>query len=165
MLKKIVAVSLFALTVGSTVAQAAGEASSLINIKATIPTKTFFVLPHDPQFGKDETLHYNPINGTLGSVSQPFNVKNTDGSIHAYIEGGPANLFNGNPTHNIALKTTFNGVTLTASPQEVVDDATSTPGARADLVITAEKPQDGQVGDYTALYTVIFDNVPRVVTQ
>ena len=52
MLNKIVAASLFALTMGSTVAHAAGEASSLINIKATIPTKTFNVLPHDPEFRK-----------------------------------------------------------------------------------------------------------------
>ncbi|MBM1187680.1 MULTISPECIES: CS1 type fimbrial major subunit [Pseudomonas] len=164
MLNKIVAASLFALTMGSTVAHAAGEASSLINIKATIPTKMFYVLPNDPEFGKDETLHYNPITGALSSLKQPFNVKNTDGSIHAYIEGGPASLFNGNPTQNIALATSFNGVTLTATPQEVVSDAASTPGTRADLVITPAALDEEHVGDYTASYTVIFDNVPRVVT-
>ena len=97
-------------------------------------------------------------------MKQPFNVKNTDGSIHAYIEGGPASLFNGNPTQNIALATSFNGVTLTATPQEVVSDAASTPGTRADLVITPAALDEEHVGDYTASYTVIFDNVPRVVT-
>ena len=162
MFKTLVTVSLFAFSVGSTAAHAAGEASSLINIKATVPTKTFYVLPHDPEFGKNETLHYNPVNSSLSSLKQPFNVKNTDGSIHAYIEGGPASLFNGNPLQNIALTTTFNGVMLTASPQEVVSDAASTPGTRADLVITPAALEAEHVGDYTASYTVIFDNVPRV---
>lgn len=64
----------------------------------------------------------------------------TAGSIHAYIEGGPAALYNGSDA--IALTTKSHGVALAALPQEVVDDATSIPGTQADM-------------------TVIFDAVPR----
>ncbi|MFF5809036.1 YidB family protein [Streptomyces sp. NPDC012746] len=80
--------------------------------------------------------------------------RTTEGSIHAYIEGGPASLYN----RSIALTTTFNGVTLTALPQEVVDDAT---GTQADMTIVAARPLDTQNGLYTADMTVIFDAVPR----
>ncbi|WP_405700186.1 YidB family protein [Streptomyces sp. NBC_00069] len=83
----------------------------------------------------------------------------TAGSIHAYIEGGPASLYNGSDA--IALTTKSNGVTLTAIPQEVLDDATSTPGTQADMTITAARPLDTQNGLYTADMTVIFDAVPR----
>jgi hypothetical protein len=81
------------------------------------------------------------------------------GSIHAYIEGGPAELFNGR--NRIALTTAFNGVTLTAIPQKVVGDATSTPGAQADLTIGAARPAGAQTGDYATTFAVIFDAVPR----
>ncbi|WP_214350458.1 YidB family protein [Streptomyces sp. CJ_13] len=81
------------------------------------------------------------------------------GSIHAYIEGGPASIYNGRDA--IALTTTFNGVTLTGTPQEIVDDASSTPGTQADMVIVAARSLDTQNGLYTADMTVIFDAVPR----
>lgn len=138
---------------------AAGEGKSLINISADIPTKQFHAQPNDPEFGKAEVMNYNPVTGTLSSLRAVYNVKNTEGSVHAYIEGGPAVLDNG--SNSIALATTFNGVTLTAVPQEVVDDAQSTPGTQADLVITPAKPADTQNGLYTASFTVMFDAVPR----
>ena len=113
----------------------------------------------DPNFGRDETMAYNTVSGELSSLRATYDVKNTDGSIKAYIEGGPASLTNG--TASIALTNTFNGVVLTGTSQEVVDDPQSTPGTQADLVITPAKPTDSQNGLYTASYTVIFDAVPR----
>ncbi|WP_206434731.1 hypothetical protein, partial [Streptomyces sp. ADI91-18] len=62
---------------------------------------------------------------------------------------------------SVELTTEFDGVTLTALPQEVVDDATSTPGTQADMTITPGRPLDTQNGLYTADMTVIFDAVPR----
>ncbi|MCP1446428.1 hypothetical protein J3D54_005560 [Pseudomonas sp. GGS8] len=141
----------------------ANDASTTINIRADIPTKQFHAQPRDPNFGRDETMNYNPVSGELSSLRATFDLKNTDGSVHAYIEGGPALLFNG--TDSIPLTNTFNGVTLTATPQEVVDDPQSTPGTQADLLITAAKPTDTQNGLYTASYTVIFDAVPRAMTE
>ena len=151
-----------AVALSSSIAMAADDARSSINITANIPTKQFHAQPRDPNFGKDETMNYNPVSGELSSLRATFDVKNTDGSVHAYIEGGPtsAALYNG--SDSIALTNTFNGVTLTAAPQEVVDDPQSTPGTQADLVITPARPADTQNGLYTASYTVIFDAVPRV---
>ncbi len=162
MFKKLAfAVPLVAAALSSSAAYAVDDARSSINIKADIPTKQFHAQPRDPNFGKDETMSYNTVSGELSSLRATFDVKNTDGSVHAYIEGGPtaASLYNG--SDSIPLTNTFNGVVLTATPQEVVDDPQSTPGTQADLVISAAKPADTQNGLYTASYTVIFDAVPR----
>lgn len=162
MFKKLaLAAPLVAVSLGSSMAFAAEDARSSIQITADIPTKQFHVLPRDPNFGKDERMNYNPVSGELSSLRGTYDVKNTEGSVHAYIEGGTtaAALYNG--SDSIALTNTFNGVVLTATPQEVVDDPQSTPGTQADLVITPAKPADTQNGLYTANYTVIFDAVPR----
>ncbi|CAH0139627.1 adhesin [Pseudomonas mediterranea] len=160
MLMKIVtAASLTAAALSSSLAFAADDARSAIHITANIPTMQFHVQPRDGNWGKDETMTYNTVNGTLTSLRQTYDVKNTDGSVNAYIEGGPASLYNGSDA--IALTTTFNGVTLTAQSQEVVDDATSTPGTQAEMTIVPAKPLAAQNGLYTADMTVIFDAVPR----
>ncbi|QBZ91637.1 adhesin [Pseudomonas viciae] len=160
MLKQFVtAASLTAAALSASQVFALDDARSAIHITANIPTLQFHVQPRDPNFGKDEVMSYNTVSGTLSSLRQTFDVKNTEGSVHAYIEGGPASLYNGSDA--IALTTKFNGVTLTALSQEVVDDATSTPGTQADMTIVAAKPLDTQNGLYTADMTVIFDAVPR----
>ncbi len=162
MLKKLaVAAPLTAIAMTASMAFAADDARTAINIKADIPTKQFHAQPRDPNFGKDETMNYTPVSGELSSLRATFDVKNTDGSVNAYIEGGQtaAALYNG--SNSIALTNTFNGVVLTGTSQEVVDDPQSTPGTQADLVITPAKPTDSQNGLYTASYTVIFDAVPR----
>jgi hypothetical protein len=143
--------SLAAAALSSSLAFAADDARSSIHISANIPTQQFHVQPRNPDFGKDETMSYNTVSGTLSSLRATYDVKN--------IEGGPAALYNG--SNSIALTTAFNGVTLTATPQEVVDDATSTPGTQADMTIVAARPLDTQNGLYTADMTVIFDAVPR----
>lgn len=160
MLKQFVSgTALVAAALASSAAFAVDDARSSIHITANIPTEQFHVLPRDPNFGKDEVMSYNTVSGTLTSLRQTFDVKNTNGSVNAYIEGGPAALYNGRDA--IALTTKFNGITLTATPQEVVDDATSTPGTQADMTIVAARPLDTQNGLYTADMTVIFDAVPR----
>ncbi|WP_204127682.1 CS1 type fimbrial major subunit [Pseudomonas ogarae] len=160
MLKQFVtAASLTAAALGAAPVFALDDARSAIHITANIPTQQFHVQPRDPNFGKDEIMSYNTVSGTLTSLRQTFDVKNTEGSVHAYIEGGPAALYNG--SDSIDLTTKFNGVTLTAIAQEVVDDATSTPGTQADMTIVAATPLSTQNGLYTADMTVIFDAVPR----
>lgn len=160
MLKQFVtAASLTAAALGAAPVFALDDARSAIHITANIPTQQFHVQPRDPNFGKDEIMSYNTVSGTLTSLRQTFDVKNTEGSVHAYIEGGPAALYNG--SDSIALTTKFNGVTLSAIAQEVVDDATSTPGTQVDMTIAAATPLATQNGLYTADMTVIFDAVPR----
>ncbi|MFD5029305.1 CS1 type fimbrial major subunit [Streptomyces sp. NPDC058405] len=144
---------------GAVAAPQSDPVPSPVHISATIPSKQFHVQPRDPNFGKDEVLSYNPVSGELSPLRGAFDVRNTDGSVHASIEGGPASL--SNRSDAIPLTTTFNGVELTATPQEVVNDGESTPGTQADMVIAAAKPADTQTGLYTAGFTVIFDAVPR----
>ncbi|MNN11876.1 hypothetical protein D3C81_1248510 [compost metagenome] len=114
----------------------------------------------NPDFGKDEQMNYSLVDGTLSSLRAAYDIRHTNGSVGAYVEGGPQPLFNG--ANNIALSYTFNGVTLTGASQEVVGDAESNGGMRADLVIAAAKPLATQTGLYTANPVVIFDAIPRI---
>jgi len=161
MFKKIAfAAPLAVLALSSSMAFAADEIRSSINISATIPSKVFHAQPVNPDFGKDETMAYNLVDGTLSPLRAAYDVRHTNGSVNAYVEGGPQPLFNG--ANNIALTYTFNGVTLTGASEEVVGDAESNGGMRADLVIAAAKPTATQTGLYTANPVVIFDAIPRV---
>ncbi|WP_260959280.1 hypothetical protein [Pseudomonas citri] len=108
-------------------------------------------------------MHFNTVDRTLSPVRQIFDVKNTDGSVHAYIEGR-RQLDNGRDA--ITLEVVFNNVYLRSWPQEVVDDATSTPGTTAELRIFTAFPvvPIEHNGLYTGHFTVIFDAVPRVAS-
>ncbi len=160
MFKKLaITVPLAVIALSSQVAVAAGEASHTVNLKANIPTTVFHAQPRDPNWGRDETMNYNVVSGELAPLTAMYDIRNTNGSVHAYIEGGPAMLFNGNTTQNIPLTTTLNGVTLTGTPQEVVNEADSTPGVGAEMRIVAAKPTATQRGAYTAVMPVVFDAV------
>ncbi|SFL99503.1 CS1 type fimbrial major subunit [Pseudomonas sp. NFACC46-3] len=140
---------------------AADDARAAIHITANIPNKQFYVMPRDPEFGKNEVMHYNPVTSALSPVRQLFDVKNTDGSVHAYIDRRP-DLFNGR--NSIPIAVVFNNVYLNHLPKEVVDDVTSTPGTTVELHISTAfpiNPQE-QTGLYTGQFTVVFDAVPRV---
>ncbi|BBP63507.1 hypothetical protein PHLH5_10480 [Pseudomonas sp. Cab53] len=159
--KKVFAMALGLVASSVSPLHAADDARSPIHITANIPTQQFHVQPRDPEFGKDEVMHYDPVTSQFSTVRQTFDVKNTDGSVHAYLPAGQPALTNGSSA--IPLLVRFNNVTLTASPQEVVDDPTSTPGTQADMVIRASAlPLPGQTGVFNADFTVIFDAVPRV---
>ncbi|MGH8390429.1 MAG: CS1 type fimbrial major subunit [Pseudomonas sp.] len=161
MSKKIVlAVPMAILALGSSMAFAANDARTSINISATIPSSQFHAQPVDADFGNDEKMAYDLVSGTLSPLRAAYNVKHTDGGVAAYVEGGPQPLFNGADT--IALTYTFNGVLLSAAPQVVVSEAAAKPGIRAELVIAAAaKPAPAQVGNYTANPTIIFDALPK----
>jgi hypothetical protein len=164
MFKKIVFVTAWAVAALSpSFVLAADDALAAIHITANIPNKQFHVQPRDPEFGKNEVMHYNPVSSTLSPVRQLFDVKNTDGSVHAYVEGQRSLYNSGNHTA-VPLAVVFNNVLLTSLPTEVVDDVTSTPGMTAELHISTAFPinPNGQNGLYTGNFTVIFDAVPRV---
>lgn len=148
------------LVFGSTVALAKDDASTTINIKAEITPSTFHAKPRDPNFGKDETMHYNTDGSeTLTSLRQVYDLKNSAGSIHAYIEGGTAALYNGSSA--IPLTIRIGEAELGAVPVEVAADAPSNPGMQAEMVITAAKPTATQIGLFTGNPVVMFDAVDR----
>lgn len=146
-------------------AQAADDARSNIHITANIPNKQFHVQPRNPDFGKDEVMHYNALTYKLTPVRETFDVKNTDGSIHAYIENGAEGTVHlSNGSEFIGLAVVFNDVLLNGQPKEVVDDASSTPGTQAQMLILQRNTPTRPFapGLYTADITLIFDAVPRV---
>jgi hypothetical protein len=155
-----IAVPMTLLALSTSMAFAAEEARTTINISATIPSKVFHAQPRNPDFGKDERMAYVLGAGTLTPIRATYDVQHTNGSVGAYVEGGPQPLSNG--TNTIELTYTFNGKTLTGVSQEVVGDTESNGGMQADLVIAAAKPADGQNGLYTSTPVVMFDAIPRV---
>lgn len=167
MFKKVVSViALGAAALGSALVFAADDARSSIHIEANIPTQQFHVQPRDPEFGKDEYMYYNPVTYQLTSLRHTYDVKNTDGSVHAYIENanstGAIHLSNG--VDHVSLRAIFNGVGLNNQPQEVVDDATSTPGTQVEMriAVASQPSRPLSPGTYNADFTVIFDAVPRI---
>ncbi|QIB07009.1 adhesin [Pseudomonas fluorescens] len=162
MFKKILSVSALVIAALSpSLVLAADDARAAIHITANIPNKQFHVQPRDPEFGRDEYMYYDPIKNDLSTLRQTFDVKNTEGSIHAYLPEGQPDLSNG--AQAFPLRVMFNNVRLNTAPVEVVDDASSTPGTQAELVIRADAvPTRLQGGLYTTSFTIIFDAVPRI---
>ncbi|OOG82500.1 MULTISPECIES: hypothetical protein [Pseudomonas] len=159
--KRVFVTALAVAALNSSWVMAADDARSSIHITANIPNKQFHVQPRDPEFGRNEVMHYNPVTQRLSIVRQTFDVKNTEGSVHAYIEEGRAWLSNG--TSQIDLWVAFNRTMLSSVPQEVVDDASSTPGTQVEMLIyPSSRPGGEEPGLYTGSFTVIFDAVPRV---
>ncbi|VVM70933.1 CS1 type fimbrial major subunit [Pseudomonas fluorescens] len=157
-----IAVPMTLMALSTSMAFAADESRTSINITAEIPSSIFYAQPVNPDFGKDEKMQYLIPAGTLTDVAGMYDIKHTEGSVNAYVEGGPQPLFNGSVAQNIPLTYTFNGKVLTGTSQEVVGDTESNGGMRAELRITATKPTASQVGLYTASPVVIFDAVPRI---
>jgi hypothetical protein len=149
------AVAVFA----SSAAMAANDASTVINIRADIPTKQFHAQPLDPDFGRDEVMNYNPVTGELSQLSAVFTMKNTGGSIDAYLQNGPAALTNG--AQSIPLTISLGNVVLDGTAKEVAGDAESNPGVQKTLTARAAKPTETQTGLFSGVATVIFDNKPR----
>lgn len=160
MFKKLaIAAPLAALALNSSLAFAAGEASHSINIVAHVPTNGFYVVPTDPDLiNKDQDMSYNPGTGKMREVNGFFDVRNTNGSVHASLNGLPL-LRSG--TEQIALKVEFNGVSLNQTPQLVVGEDESDSVYRAALKITPIGTTFNP-GDYTGTVAMVFDAVPPV---
>ena len=84
-----IAVPMTLLALSSSVAFAAEEARSSINITADIPSKVFHAQPVNPDFGKAETMQYVLGTGVLSDVAGIYDIQHTNGSVGAYVEGGP----------------------------------------------------------------------------
>lgn len=161
MFKKLaITVPMTLLALSSSMAFAAEQARSSINISANIPTEVFHAQPVNPDFGKDEKMSWDVVDQSLRPLRATYDIRHTLGSVHAYVEGGPQPLSNG--SNIIPMNYVFNGVALGGIPKEVVGDTESNGGMRADLVITAATPLSFQTGFYTANPVVIFDAVPRI---
>lgn len=164
MFKKLaVSLPLAIAVLGSSAVMAANDASTIINIRADIPTKQFHAQPLDPNFGRDEVMTYNTVTEELSQLSAVFTLKNNAGSIDAYLQDGPASLTNG--VEAIPLTITLGDVELTGTPKPVAGELESDPGMQKTMVIKADKPTAAQTGRFNTVTTVIFDNVPKALTN
>ena len=146
------------LAIGSSSALAA-ESRSDINIKAVIPASTFHALPfNNPTFGQDETLNYNQATARLDPLTQMYSLKSSTKSVKAFIEGGTAKLFNGNPDQDIPLITTLGGVILSDISQEIAAAGTPTAAGVQSLleIKTGTVPADA-TGTFNSNFTIIFE--------
>lgn len=157
MLLKKTAVLAFALS-ASAAAFAVDPITHTIQMTATVPTSDFYVEPVDPTWiGKTQKLSWNPLNETLRTWQENFDVKHPGGSIHAHLDQ-PATMYAGKDTFD--LKVTFNKKALTTTSAEVLFEAQAATNYRAALVITPEKPAAGYVpGDYSGTVALVFDAV------
>jgi hypothetical protein len=157
MFKKIVfAAPVAVLALTSSMAFAAGEEKTTINIKANIPTSVFVARALDSEFGKDEEMGYNIVSAELSSLTAPFIFKHTvtNGAINGFIDGDAA-LSNG--LNQIPLTVKVGTIELDRTSKEVISKTEATPGVNRDLTITAAKPAANQTGTYNANFTVVFE--------
>lgn len=162
MFKKIAIAAPLALLAMSSTAFAAGEASHSISLVATVPTTSFYVVPVDPDLvNKDQDMSYNPATGKMREVKGYFDVRNSDGSVHASLNGLPY-LQSG--IDQIPLDVEFNGKLLNQVPQMVVGEDESDSSYRALLKIAPRATAKYTPGDYTGTIAMVFDAVPPVGT-
>jgi hypothetical protein len=128
----------------------------------TIPTQGFYVIPADPGWiHQEQQLPWNLSTSTLGSLRKYFDVKNEAGSIEARLEGRPY-LSNGTDAHDINLRVSFNGRSLSEQESsEVVSLTEAAPGKRVLLEIVPMPPADGvyKPGSYFGSVNMIFNAV------
>ena len=162
MFKSKLALVVGVLAIGASTASMAATftGSTAIQLTATIPPVEFKIGPDDTTFGGSApvAMSYDVANGSLSDIVRRYQFKTSASAIKAYIDGGPADLSNGNPLLKVPLSTKFNNIELTATPAEVVPESTAVAGGSANLVISAGSFPTGATGDYTASYTVMFEN-------
>ncbi|SDO17368.1 hypothetical protein SAMN04489798_2234 [Pseudomonas arsenicoxydans] len=86
MFKKLaITVPMTLLALSSSVAFAADEIRSSINISANIPTWEFHAQPVNPDFGKDEKMAWNVITESLAPLRATYDIRHSLGSVNAYV--------------------------------------------------------------------------------
>lgn len=155
------ATALFAL-LGATQVLAADPIEHQVQLIATIPSDSFYVVPSDTGWiGVAQRLEWKAGPGTNNGALQPlikdFDVKHSSGSISAHLTDGTAYLFNGADTIN--LDVTFAGKKLTDTSQSVVEAADAGAGKRVQLHIAETAGQTLAPGSYSGIINMTFDAV------
>jgi hypothetical protein len=128
----------------------------IFHVSVSIPSSEFHVLPVSPEFlEREQSLHWNTVTQTLGSLRENFDVKNIAGGINARLGYEP---YLSNGRDRIELQVTFNGVALELTDNLVVEEADAKAGKRVQLLIAALEPDDGyRPGEYYGNVQIVFD--------
>ncbi len=163
---KIAAVMAVSSLFGSSAALAAADpthANYDIQLKATIPTASFHVLPVESGWiDQVQDMGYDFGSSSLKAFEKQFQYKNTAGAIQATLtsnlDGGVPQLSNGSDT--IPLKVMFNNIEVTDKAATVVDTNAANAGGRTALRITQKDSSALTVtGDFTGTVAIIFEPV------
>lgn len=162
MFKKLaIVVPMAFLAMASTAAFAAEQASHSIDLKAHVPTNSFYVLPVNAEIiSAEQVIVYDLPSMKFKPFVESFDAKHTAGSINASVDMATANLYNGNTKIDLGVE--FNGVKLNGTGQEVISAVNAKAGTRVDLKITpaaATAPTGYAPGDYTGTVALTFDAV------
>lgn len=127
------------------IAYAAEQQSYSIEVVASVPDDSFYVMPVDGGWiNEPQAMDYDYGTQRLRSIEKDFQYKSTLGGIQAYLtntdSAGSSILSNGQDT--IPLKVSFNGIALSSSTSEVVSESAAKNGGRTNLRIEQkdEKP-------------------------
>jgi hypothetical protein len=152
-------ISMMLLTLASVCAHAVVE-RAIFEVRVTIPTADFYVLPTDPDWiGREQKLNWDLTAQELSPLRKHFDVKNSNGGITARLNE-EAYLSNGRAVDNIALDVQFNRIKLRVNDASVISEIDGKTGKRVELVISAVKPNDGyKPGEYYGSVHMIFEAV------
>ena len=165
-MNKAMAAALFVTTAfGGAIAHAADPNQSYtINLKASVPSEDFHVIPVDSGWiGQEQDMGYDIATSKLKVFDKQFQFKNTSGGIQATLNGnlnssGAPQLSNGTDVIPLAVK--FNNVALSKTAATVVNDADAKVGGRTSLLIAQQDDKELTVsGDFTGSVSVIFEPV------
>ena len=168
-LKSTLAITLFA-AVGATQASAADPIEVQVQLIASVPSTSFYVVPADTGWiGVAQRLEWtpdpaNPNTGKLSTLRKAFDVRNSSGAIAAHLtDGGDSYLVDGAGSM-IPLNVHFNNKLVGADSQEFINATEAAAGKRVDLTIGSAMTTgyEYKPGEYFGVVNMTFDAVPPV---
>ena len=155
-------------TLGATHASAADPIEVQVQLVASIPSTSFYVVPADTGWiGVAQRMEWTPNvatgHGQLSPLRKAFDVRNSSGAIAAQLtDVGGAYLSSGSGM--VPLDVLFNNKELsTGTSQEVISATEAAAGKRVDLVIAAtDTGKEFVPGEYVGIVNMSFDAVAPV---
>ena len=160
------ALALFA-ALGATQVSAADPIEVQVQLVASIPSTSFFVVPAETGWiGVAQRMEWtaSPLGGgKLNPLRKAFDVKNSSGAIAARITdaGGP---YLSSGEQMVPLVVRFNNQELdSVTSKEFISATEAAAGKRVDLTIAAyDGLSDFVPGEYSGIVNMTFDAVPPV---
>lgn len=145
----------------TTFSAAAASPQIDFNVEATVPDNDFYVTPLNGWDTQTQKMDWNEASASLSPFTQQLQMKNSGGSIKAYLSSQPV-LSSSSSTDTINLDVAIAGKKLplnSASAVELYDDTQ----AATEKTATVEVSQQGTLsarpvgGNYMGAVTIIFD--------
>ncbi|AIR62012.1 CS1 type fimbrial major subunit [Cedecea neteri] len=129
------------------------------NVEAVIPATDFFVTPVNGWNAQTQKMAWNAATGSLDGFSQQLQMKNSGGSIKAYLSGQPV-LSSASGTDTIDLLVNIAGQTLPIDAASAVTLYSASEAAAektATLTVSQKSGTKPTAGTYIGAVTMMFD--------